>query len=80
MNEVPISHGIDFERAREKLSNNYGRAFVEYSEAKRNNAPALQAEDLLRRAQVAQRELRALKPSDTEKIAQILASGEGEGA
>lgn len=70
--EVPINHGVSFERAREKLAALYGAAFRAYADAKGAGVDPGEVQALLDRARLAQADLRALRPSDTVRIAAIL--------
>ncbi|CAD7741451.1 hypothetical protein LMG31884_47720 (plasmid) [Xanthomonas hydrangeae] len=70
--ELEITHGLDFERARERLNADAGRRFREYLEAQ----SAAAGEQLVQHARQSYVEsaalLRQLQPSDTKAIARIL--------
>lgn len=73
LDSTPISHGLDFERAREVLANRYGQAFNAYSAAKREGRPVAVIAEKLDEARSAQARLRALRPQDGPGIAAVLA-------
>ncbi|MCE5234192.1 MAG: hypothetical protein LLF91_12930 [Xanthomonadaceae bacterium] len=77
-NEIPddyvdINFGIDFERARERLDREAGRAFREYLRVMKNpDAPEAMRHDTRDAYLQAHARCRALRPHDTEAIRRIL--------
>lgn len=69
LDSTPISHGLDFERAREVLASRYGEAFQPYMAAKRAGQPTAA---LLDRLHAIERTRRALRVDHAETIASIL--------
>lgn len=68
-----IDFGIDFERARERLDREAGRAFREYLRVMKNpQAPEAMRRDSRDAYLQAHARCRALQPRDTEAIRQIL--------
>jgi hypothetical protein len=72
LDNTPINTGLDYERAREMLANRYGEAFNAYITAKREALGETIIFAKLDEAREIQKELRALRPDDTDRIASIL--------
>lgn len=72
-NDVDINHGVDFERALERLQHAAGKIFRQYREAKHGNAGEAEIERLRRAYIDAQREAEALSPRDEAAIRAVLA-------
>lgn len=72
-NEVDINHGVDFERALERLQHAAGKIFRQYREAKRGNGSEEEIERLRQAYIDAQHEAEALSSRDGAAIQAVLA-------
>lgn len=70
---VDINHGLDFERAQERLNNVAGRFFRAYLNIKKSPSATEQEKEAARNKYVdAMAQYKALKPTDTTTITEIL--------
>lgn len=72
LDNTPINTGLDYERAREMLATRYGEAFNAYIVAKRERLGESIVFEKLDAAREIQKELRALRPEHSDRIASIL--------
>ena len=71
--EVDINHGVDFERARERLNRVAGEHFRRLYQARCEHADEATIERLRQAYRTAQREMNALSPRDEAAIQEVLA-------
>lgn len=76
-NHVDINYGVDFERARERLNDEAGRAFRVYLQTKSKADATPEAVDAARQAyDDANTAFRKLTRHDADTIARILSGGD----
>lgn len=73
LDNTPINHGLDFERAHAILARKAGERFAAYVAARRANNPDAEARGIA--YDEAQAALKALRPNDSARIADVLRGG-----